>query len=673
MSKTIPTTTNMFTTTDGTAGLNGLVNPTPYSVEYRDAGARIGKVTYRDAVEIAQRDVDVETRTVDIAFSSDAPIERFFGNEILSHDRKAVRLDRINNGGALLMDHNPRDQVGVVEDARVDQDGKGRALVRFSKSARGEEIFQDVIDGIRTQISVGFRIYDEDTERGKAGGPDTVRITDWEPLELSFVSIPADVSVGVGRSDSTTTEINGGHTMAKQIPAAERHEVDPVELESDEGAGADLNINEEPTEQGRSIERLRIDDRIRSIGKQYSVSGEVVDEAIDLEASLAEFQSTVRELRKNVHKPVIQAPAVAARGDVPILGGAPRYSKRSLAVFRGDEAAAYTAGNWVLGTIYGDEKAKRWCAERGVGRRDLAGGVFTTGGALVPEEMASTIIDLREQFGIMRQCARVMPMGSDVMTIPRRTGSGTASWTGEGAAITQSTAAFDNVELVAKKLAALSLISTELTEDSMIDIAAYVAEDFAQVVAEAEDDAYLNGDGTSTYGGIVGIRVALIDGTHTAGAVDAASANDTYAEVTQADLDSVMAVLPAYALTNAAWLCSQAGKALVFDSLAAAAGGTTMMMLGDRPQAAHLGYPIKVSQKMPTSTGDLSDVCMVLFGDFARASTVGDRRGFNVQVLNELYAASDQIGVKVTERLDIVTHDLGDTSTAGPVVGLIGE
>jgi HK97 family phage major capsid protein len=146
-------------------------------------------------------------RTVELSFSSEAEVERYFGIEVLDHTPSAVRLGRLNNGGALLLEHERRDQIGVVVSARI-ENGVGRATVRFSKSARGQEIFQDVMDGIRSLVSVGYRIHRTESKQ-QAGGVELVRVTDWEPFELSLVSIPADDTVGVGRSE----DIAGGNQI----------------------------------------------------------------------------------------------------------------------------------------------------------------------------------------------------------------------------------------------------------------------------------------------------------------------------------------------------------------------------------------------------------------------------------------------------------------------------
>ncbi|MCI0539079.1 MAG: HK97 family phage prohead protease [Verrucomicrobiales bacterium] len=106
---------------------------------------------------------------------------------------------RLNTGAPLLLNHNTDAQIGVVESAKSDGDRKGRATVGFSRSPLGDEIFQDVKDGIRRLVSVGYIIHETRMD-GAKDGLVTVRATRWEPFELSIVPVPADASVGVGRA-----------------------------------------------------------------------------------------------------------------------------------------------------------------------------------------------------------------------------------------------------------------------------------------------------------------------------------------------------------------------------------------------------------------------------------------------------------------------------------------
>ena len=161
-----------------------------------DIRARDGARAFRSAQVGA---VNQDARTVELAFSSEAPVQRWYGTEILSHAPEAVVMTRLNDGAALLLDHDWEKQIGVVETVSIDADRRGRAVVRFGKSARAEEIFQDIADGIRRHVSVGYRIIDAERTEIK-DGEDTWTITKWEPFEISIVSVPADTSVGVGRS-----------------------------------------------------------------------------------------------------------------------------------------------------------------------------------------------------------------------------------------------------------------------------------------------------------------------------------------------------------------------------------------------------------------------------------------------------------------------------------------
>lgn len=139
--------------------------------------------------------IDTKKRTAVLSFSSEVEVERWYGIEVLSHSAGHVRLGRLNNGAPLLHGHNRNDQIGVVDSAQI-AGRHGIASVRLSRSARGEEFLQDLLDGIRRKVSVGYRIHKVEVEK-LSSDVEKVRVVDWEPQEISLVSIPADDSVGV--------------------------------------------------------------------------------------------------------------------------------------------------------------------------------------------------------------------------------------------------------------------------------------------------------------------------------------------------------------------------------------------------------------------------------------------------------------------------------------------
>jgi len=227
--------------------------------------------------------------------------------------------------------------------------------------------------------------------------------------------------------------------------------------------------------------------------------------------------------------------------------------------------------------------------------------------------------------------------------------------------------------LTAKKLGALTRMSTDLSEDAIINIADDLASEMAYAFAAKEDACGLDGDGTLTYGGMTGLRALFVDGTHNAGYHEGTSACTAWSDITLADeLITIMSMVPTYALANAKWYINPAGKAGVFDAIALAAGGNTTREIGGGANIASFGgYPIVVSASMPTAP--TNDTVCLMFGDLTKASTFGDRRGITLQVSADRYMEYDQIGIKATERFCIVNHDIGDGTTAGPLVALTGN
>jgi HK97 family phage major capsid protein len=331
------------------------------------------------------------------------------------------------------------------------------------------------------------------------------------------------------------------------------------------------------------------------------------------------------------------------------------------------EDQAFRAGQFILATIFGVEKAQKWCAENGIALvRAQAEGVNSAGGFLVPEEMMAAIIVLRETFGVFRREAQVVPMGRDSMNWPRRTGGVTAYFVNENTAPTESQASWDNVNLVAKKLAVLVRLSTELADDAVINVADYLVNEIAYAFASKEDDCGFNGDGSSTYGGITGLTQKFLT-TATAG-VYTASGHATFDALSASDIELMRALLPFYAVPGAKLYCSQYAFAACFERLIAAGGGNSIATLNGEIVYRYLGTPIVISQKMVSTspTGKIG----IIYGDLSKAAVIGERRQATIKRSDERYFDTDQIGLMGTERVDINVHDVGDAATVGPVVAL---
>lgn len=346
--------------------------------------------------------------------------------------------------------------------------------------------------------------------------------------------------------------------------------------------------------------------------------------------------------------------------------------------------AAYRFAKWFAGGPCGMVDANAWCKDHGIPiKKDATEGVNSAGGYLVPDEFEFDLIDLREQFGLFRQFAKVSRMSTNTKTVPRRTGGLTAYAVGETDAITKSQKGWDRVELVAKKIATLSKWSSELSEDAMIDIGNDLAQEIAYAFAVYEDDAGWNGDGTSAYHGITGVgpKFKNLSGTiaNIAGlqVMTGTGYGTDYTATTLDDFNKLVAKLPQYADTaNTAFYAHRSFYFGVMQREMLASGGVTAREIQEGVRnPMFMGYPVRISQKLPASSAVSQISCY--FGDIAQAVLFGDRRETTIALSEHTDFASDEIAIRGTERFDINVHDIGNASgtasarVTGPLVALI--
>lgn len=375
-------------------------------------------------------------------------------------------------------------------------------------------------------------------------------------------------------------------------------------------------------------------------------------------------------------QPGYQPPDMMPNGPVIEAGyGGPRLQS-----FKNTPAGreqAYRMGRWLAANLLQHEQSMIWCRQNGVGldiMNAAATSPNTAGGALVPEPLSTAIIELMDTYGLMRQSADVVPMTSDTLSIPRRTGGLTAYFIGENQEGTESDGTWDNVNLVAKKVMVLTRMSSEIAEDAIVSMADKLTMEIALAFALKEDQCGLIGTGTSTYGGMIGVLVKAIDGDHALAKVEAASGHDTFAEVDADDLLKLMAAVPLYARQGAAWYCSPTAKSLIIDAINMSGGGNTAQILASAAQEAFLGYPVRMTPIMnDDATATLNGGVMIAFGNMAKAVTMGTRRDIRVQLSEHRYFELDQVGVKGTERFDINVHDLGSATVKSPFAVLVGK
>ncbi len=335
------------------------------------------------------------------------------------------------------------------------------------------------------------------------------------------------------------------------------------------------------------------------------------------------------------------------------------------------EKAARRAGIWFCAAAGQD-----WAKERNeLGlTKALAENVNSAGGFLVPQEISDRIIELRDGRGIFRQNAFIESMTSDSTSVPRRlTGGITAFFTNEGVAITESSGGtWDSITLTAKKLSALVRSSNELVEDSAPRLAESLVREISYQFADREDSCGFNGTGAQVDGGIRGLTTLLTDGSHNAGKVAAAAGHPTFKLLDGTDIAAVIAALPSFALSGAAWYISNFGYATTFCRLAASSGGLVSTTVNGVTSREYLGWPVKISSTLPQVGTSLNGSVMLLFGNLAMSSTIGDRTGVEIKTSTQRLLENDQTYFRGRQRFDLCNHDMGDNTNAGPIVGLVG-
>lgn len=466
--------------------------------------------------------INEEARTVEIAFSSEAAYERWYGMEILDHSADAVDLTRLNSGGALLLGHDTRTQIGVVERAWIDADRKGRALVRFSKSALGEEIFQDVKDGIRRLVSVGYSVEEYRLE-GESNNIETYRMTKWTPFEVSIVPVPADASVGVGRGFNHVQQKE--NAMPEKNPAANATAEAPATTETRASETPRIEMgNTNPLQAER--ERMK---EIRALARQFDKT-ELGDAAIDNGVSVDAFRAQLLgTIGKNSAIRTSESPeigmterdvkqysflrALAAAADpvnahviAPFELECSRAAQNKRGDSRTERESALTIPVDVLSRGMSLSADAAGSAMRMLGgRRDLTVGSATGGGNTVATDLLSgSFIEL------LRNGMVLNAMGATFLTdlngniaIPSQTGTATAYWVAESGSPTESQQTVGQVTMTPKTVGAYTDYSRRLLLQSSLDVEAFVRADLAAIIGLAIQDAALNGTGSDQPTGIL--------------------------------------------------------------------------------------------------------------------------------------------------------------------------
>jgi HK97 family phage major capsid protein len=447
---------------------------------------------------VESKAINLEARTVNLAFASEAPYERFWGVEILDCTPQAMRTYRLKNGANLLCDHNWTDVVGVVEpnSVEISADRKARADVRFGKSVRAEEVFQDVaVDRIRQNVSVGYLIHEAKLVETKEG-VETYRVIDWEPLELSIVSVPADPTVGVGRSLETA----GAGSVEQPAKATTTHS-EPPQTQEVRTMSEVITPAAPAAPAAAPVQQRNHAAEIAAIAK--ATTGVGIDtlamKSIVEGHTTEQFQAEL--IRHMATKPLPSNDIGMTKDDTQ------RFSLVRLLNAMGnpdDQRAQKAAGfEYEVCRAAADKvthrEVKGLIVPHDVLKRNLLVGTPTAGGNTVATNLLSgNMIEL------LRNKMVLPGMGMQMLTglvgniaIPRVTGGATAYWVAESGSPTASGQTFDQVAMTPRTLGAQTAISRKLLLQSSLDVEAFVQNDLARVLALELQRVAINGSGTA--------------------------------------------------------------------------------------------------------------------------------------------------------------------------------
>ncbi|MDX8378399.1 MAG: phage major capsid protein, partial [Mariprofundales bacterium] len=422
--------------------------------------------TNQRMMEISSNAVDLKSRTAKLSFSSEVPIRMGRSIETLSHEAGACDLSRLNEGAPLLFNHGCDYQIGVVESATIDVDRIGRALVRFSKSSRGEEFLVDVADGIRRKASVRYEVLEE--HESTKDGVESTLATKWRPLEISIVSIAADDSVGIGRSLYPKIEVKNiteGIVMVDEqadVLAQERQRVaELIALGKQYNQG---EISQRGIEKGSDVFDVQ-SEMLEAISNKSRGDSQVGLTEKEIE------KFSIRKLINTMHQP---GNAIFAEGAAFELEACKAANKKSR-VYTG-------AGQTIPSDIV-------------TNKRILNTSTFAQAGALVDTSLEPTIIELLQNRLILANAGTTIVTGiTGDYSQARQTAGASVQWMGQSITnATEGQIAFDTINMSPQRVTAfMGYTRTQLAQTSF-SVEQFIVDELIKRMALALDSVPLYG------------------------------------------------------------------------------------------------------------------------------------------------------------------------------------
>lgn len=605
--------------------------PTPKGMQYRVATV--------DRTALEQRAGQQDDR-IPVAISSETPVSRLYGDEVLSHDLAAIDLAYARAGLPFLLDHDTRDQIGIVENIRVDADKVLRGDVRFSASTRAQEIRRDFLDGIRQNISVGYRVNDMTPD--KQGKRFTA--TDWTPMEVSSVAIPADITVGAGRQvefDLTeptppASEAEKERSMGEYIatPAAATPDIEQVTA----------SVREQATKEMREI---------LAITEKHNVPAEKRD--FYLSNGWTVQQVSLDVLRGLQTPPVVTKPAVeltekeqkrySLANLMNVVASESRASCFEMEVSQELEkkmpAGVERKGGFLVPTISSREALNHFNATNGpISTRAGLDSATSTKGAEAKFTVPGDFLPLLRNRMVVGDAGATFMAGlTGPVAFVNQNGAGTASWVAEnpGSDVADSNLTLQQITLSPKTLTSTTSYSRQLLAQSSYDIDGIVRQDLAAIIAIELDRAAIDGTGASNQPTGI-LATSNVDITSVVGGTN--GAQPTFANIV--DIESLLCKANADVLGQIAYVTtpqirgrlkqtvtvsgSTVGLPIWTNPGAGAVGAQVLQGGGSRQAGEVNGYLALASQNVPSNKtkGASSGICHVILGGVFSQLVIGD-------------------------------------------------
>jgi len=512
-------------------------------------------------------EISEEERTFEFSCSSEAPYNRYGYVEILSHEPGAIKLDRLNDGAALLFNHDWDELIGVITKTMIDAEQKKlRVTVKLSQNEDGREALQDIKDGILTKVSIGYVPLSYEEEGKNEDGLPIYRVTEWEPYEVSLVTVPADTTVGIGKSAEPEPKQDLTIIQERRIAMTENTpNIDPA-LQERNRVSAILSLGK--TYKADVAQFISDGTPVETVIRSLSEAIKVEPVTLIKEPELTPKEKKVYSLR-------------AVYEDLMTSGAKPAGFEREV--------------SQELQRVY-NQPAQGIIVPYGILARD-----WTSGGAATGAELKGTdhlggefVPVLRNKMVTLQAGVRVLPGLKGNVDIPKQSSASTLYWATEVAGITESTPGTASVTLSPKRSGAYVEASYMLLTQSDPSAESLIQNDLMQVLAIGWDKAILEGTGAPQPTGIANTSNI---GAFSGPGISYADILDAIADIETANAD----------VANMFWITEPGVKA-VLRGRAKETGYPDFLMAQD---GTIEGYRSLITNQMTAGT--------MLFGDFSQA------------------------------------------------------